>query len=161
MSTLSFLSVLTFHSGGTSSHAKTLSPVSAQRLCLLPCVWKGWDTEPGHPSQYPLCLSSSPGLGGTKVIKNTAPSSVRPACVAGLLWLWRCSLDFHPIKWFEIKNKIRYRHVCQLSTNPSVFTDKTRLAPRPVNFHKAWTVFDWCSKKGNAIELATVSFEIR
>lgn len=37
----------------------------------------------------------------------------------------------------KIKNKIRYQHVCQLSTIPSVLTDKTRLASELRSFHEA------------------------
>lgn len=52
-----------------------------------------------------------------------------------------------PMKLLKIKPKNLYQHVRQLSTIPSVFPDKTRLASRLKNFCKAWTILVNVSKK--------------
>lgn len=114
------------------------------------------------PSLAPLGRASLPGRGGTEVIKNTASPSVWARCVSGLLSLWRCRLSgFPPYEVIGDKTKIRYQHVCQLSTIPSVFPDKTRLASWLQNFHKAWTILTDASKKGNVIKFEPVSLKIK
>lgn len=113
-------------------------------------------TTAWFPALAPLCLASLPGHGGTEVIKNTASPSVRAWCVSGLLSLWRCRLSGFPA--YEVigdKTKIRYQHVCQLSTIPSVFPDKTRLASWPQISHKAWTILTEASKKGKCDKIRT------
>lgn len=115
-----------------------------------------------RPSLAPLCLASLLGHGGTEVIKNTASPSAGARCVSGLLSLWRCRLSgFPPYEVIADKTKIRYQHVCQLSTIPSVFPDKTRLASWPQNFHKAWTIPTDAWKKGNVIKFEPVSLKIK
>lgn len=105
------------------------------------------------PSLARLFLASFLGRSGAEVIKNTASSSVSTLCVSGLLSFWKCRLSgFTPCEVIGDKTKIRYQLVCQLSTFPSVFPDKTRLASWLHNFHKAWTIPIDASKKGNVIK---------
>ena len=145
----------------------TLSPFSIMlEKMLSPLPPHRCESQEGTtvwcPSLAPLCLASSPGRGGTEVIKNTASPSVWAWCVSGLLSLWRCRLSgFPPYEVTGDKTKIRYQHVCQLSTIPSVFPDKTRLASWLQNFHKAWTILTDATKKGNVIKFEPVSLKIK
>lgn len=93
-------------------------------------------TTAWRPSLAPLCLASSPGRGGTEVIKNTAsPSVQRTVCFWPFVALkMQACQAFPPYEVIGDKTKIRYQHVCQLSTIPSVFPDKTRLASRAPEF---------------------------
>lgn len=126
---------------------KTLSPPLPYRCASQKA------TAVQYPPLTPLCLASSPGHSGTEVIKNTASPSVGTPRVSGLLSLWRCRLSgFPPYEVSRDKTKIRYQLVCQLSTIPSVFPDKTRLASWLLNFHKAWMILTDASKQGNVIK---------
>ena len=135
-----------YHTAIFAKLEEMLSPLLSYR-----CASQEGMTVQG-PSVAPLCLASLLGHGGTEVIKNIASPSVRAWCVSGLLLLLRFRLSgFPPHEVIEDKTKIRYQHVCQLSTIPSVFPDKTRLASWLENFHKAWTILTDASKKGNVI----------
>lgn len=133
-------------------------------LCFLTDVGAKKAQQSGVPQ---LCgsrsyLASLLACSGTEVIKTPASPSVRAQCVSGPLLLWRCWLSgFPPCEVIGAKTKIRYQHVFQLSTIPSVFL--IRLIP-----HDGFRVFTrrgqfWLmlQKRGNVIKLEPGSLRIK
>lgn len=90
---------------------------------------------------------------GADVIKNTASPSVDTHVSAPFVTPRKTQAVrlLHPVKWLEIKTKIRYRLVCQISTIPSVPPLRLAAHQAPQDFYffifLLWNDDEWCFRK--------------
>lgn len=112
------------------------------------------------PSQHPCICHRCCTAVALSLLKTQPPHLSEPGVFLAFPWLWRCMLSSFPrCEAIGDKTKIRYQHVCQLSTIPSVCTDKSRLTSLPrYFFHQAQSD---ALKKGSVIKLAAASSKIK